>query len=272
MNQSSRLRAIMTRRFSCRLPVLSLVIAALGIAFAGSAQATTIINPGFNLFVTLAGSNFFFGAPVPNPQFVSFEGNPVGAFDFGSGPVFTGDTDTIVERTQPANLGGGSDTIDIEIVALSLVSVSPVDLGFGAGFEDMFINLNTSSPTLQSTMTIVDAGEGQPHGTFDSTLNFSFDVVGSVGGFYATLEKTLTATNQPWQHEPTAPQLIDGVNHLLNTLDETNDFWPDGIVIHDDGSGTAIHVTRTPEPSTLMLFGLGAVGLLGYGWRRRRRV
>ena len=270
MNQSTRLRTLKTRRFSCRLPVLSLVIAALGILFAGNAQAATIINTGFNLFETFPGSNFFFGAPVPNPQFVDFEGNPVGPFDFGSGPVFTGNTDTIVERIQPADLGAGSDTIDIEIVALSLVSVSPVDLGFGAGFEDIFITLNTSSPTLQSTMTIVDAGEGQPHGIFDSTLNFSFDVVGSVGGFYATLVKTLTATNQPWQHEPTAPQLIDGVNHLLNTFDETNDFWPDGLVIHDDGTGTAIHVTRTPEPSTLILCGLGAVGLLAYGWRRKR--
>ena len=66
-----------------------------------------------------------------------------------------------------------------------------MDLGFGAGFEDLHIDLNTSSPSSQSTMTITDTGEGQPHGTFDSTLNFSFDVTGSVGGFYATIEKTV---------------------------------------------------------------------------------
>ena len=40
---------------------------------------------------------------------------------------------------------GSMDTIDIELVALSLVSVGPVDLGFGAGFEELFITLNTSS-------------------------------------------------------------------------------------------------------------------------------
>ncbi len=258
--------------FSCRLPALSLVIAALSILFAGSVQATTIINPGFNLFHTEPGSSFFFGNPVPNTQFVDFEGDPFGIFDFGDGNglVFVSDTDTIVERIQPANLGGGSDTIDIEIVALQLVSIAPVDLGFGAGFEDIFIGLNTSSPSFQSTMTITDTGEGQPHGAFDSTLNFSFDVTGSIGGFYATLEKTITATNQDWQHEPTGSLLIGGINHLLNTFDETNDFWPDGLVIHDDGTDTAIHKTRaTPEPTSLALL---VVGGLGIAWRRRKRA
>lgn len=105
-------------------------------------------------------------------------------------------------------------------------------------------------------MTIFDTGEGQPHGTFDSILNFSFDVTGSVGGFYATLEKTLTATDQDWQHEPTASLLIGGINHLLNGLDETNDFWADGLVLHDDGTGTAIHTAKAaPEPGTVLLFG-----------------
>jgi len=263
MNRPTRPRTLRTRMFSCRLPALLLVIAALGIVFAGNAQATTTIDPGFNLFHTRPDTFFFFGPPVPNPQFVNFEGVPLDLFDFGDGNglVFVGDTDTIVERLQPANLGP-SDTIDIELVALQLVSTGPVDLGFGAGFEDIFIDLNTSSPSFQSTMTITDTSEGQPHGTFDSTLNFSFDVTGSVGGFYATLEKTITATDQDWQHEPTGSMLIDGINHRLNTLDETNDFWPIDFVIHDDGTGTAIHTARAanfPEPSSLTLLALGGL-------------
>ena len=146
MNRPTRLRTLRTRMFSCRLPALLLVIAALGSPFAGSAQATIIIDPGFNLFQTVPVSTFFFGPPVPNPQFVNFEGVPLDLFDFGDGNglVFVGDTDTIVERLQPANLGP-SDTIDIELVALQLVSTGPVDLGFGAGFEDIPNRSNTAA-------------------------------------------------------------------------------------------------------------------------------
>jgi hypothetical protein len=33
-----------------------------------------------------------------------------------------------------------------------------------------------------------------------------------------------------------------------------------------------INGTPVPEPSTLTLFGLGSLGLLGFGWRRRKQA
>ena len=233
----------------------------LSVTSAGVASADTLISAGWDLLKTQPGTQFWFPT-IPNPQVIDLEGLPIGTIDLGSGPIDVGATDTIIERVSDADIDTFPDVIDIEIVALSLQSVAPVDLGFGAGFEDIFITLNTSSPSIQSQMTITDAGEGEPHGTFDSVLNFSFDLVGSVGGFYATIEDTFTATNQDWQHAPTNNLQIDGVNHLLNGLDETGDFWADGLVTHSAGANTL--VTRTapvPEPATAVLVALGLGGM-----------
>jgi len=249
----------------------STLVLALCMTFTGMARASTIIEPGFDLFQTTAGGTSFDFPTIPNPQIVDFEGNPLGCFDFGSGCVSTGEADTIVQRLDiTLDFAGSSDTIDIEIVALSLVSTNPVDLGFGAGFEDLFITLNTSSPSTQSSMTIFDTGEGSPHGTFDSLLNFSFDVVGSVGGFYTTIEKTFTSNGNDWQHAPTGEPLIDGINHLLDGSTENRDIWLDGLALHDTAGGQHT-VSAVPEPGTALLVGVGLVGLAAHRRRRPRR-
>lgn len=238
----------------------SAAIAALSMTFSGVAGATTVVEAGFDLYQT-TGASFNFNT-VPIPQIVDFEGSPLGVFDFGTGAIGVGDADTIVERLTFANLGLGPDTIDIELVALSLVSVGPVDLGFGAGFEDLFITLNTSSPSIQSTMTLSDTGEGSPHGTFDWGINFSFDVIGSVGGFYLTIEQADIAIAN-WQHAPTGAPVIDGINHLLDGITENSDFWVDGTV-SGPLQGT---LSTVPEPGTGVLVGVGLAGLAA---RRRR--
>jgi hypothetical protein len=117
-------------------------------------------------------------------------------------------------------------------------------------------------------MTIFDTGEGSPHGTFDSTLNFSFDVTGGIGGFYATIEQTFISAGTAWGHDHASDaRLIDGVNHNLDGgggHSHSEDFHlAAGEVLH-----TGPHpVVNTPEPSTGLLLGLALLGAVFKGRR-----
>src|SRR5206468_8322608 len=103
-----------------------------------------------------------------------------------------GNTDTIVQRQADAilpvqNTGTPSQaTIPIQMVALSLQSVNPVNVG--GSFFDVFVHLN---PALSSTgtMTIIhdflDNGTAFAEGTFTSVfnpLNFTLELAPVGGG------------------------------------------------------------------------------------------
>ena len=68
----------------------------------------------------------------------------------------------------------------------------------------------------------------------------------------------------------------------MQTIDLPGDFLSqtlETIRVIDTGSNpfyqrillNGVTVEVIPEPSTITLFGLGAIGLFGYGWRRRKR-
>jgi hypothetical protein len=113
-----------------------------------------------------------------------------GTMEFGGvplDPVLGGPTDTLVQRLQTATLTGpgDSDTVDIEIQALNLVSIDPITVTFNGeqdGVFDVHVSLS-DQPQNTGSMTITQTS--QQGGTFDSNLpvlaKLDFVEVGGLG-------------------------------------------------------------------------------------------
>jgi hypothetical protein len=251
----------------------AMIFVVFGLIFAlvlsGVSQADFIVAPGWDLLDTLPGTNFL-GIP--------FTGVDLGSFNFG-GPIGvkgTGNTDTIVQRLAAANTepGPGTDTIPIELVALQLVSVNPIDLGAGPDFHYVTLQSARGGPASTGSMDITF---NNPNGgIFDSLINVFFDIrMGSLNGpIILSNNLPLTSDDVPWGRiAPPGAVTIPGVNLLLKgngTPDQ--DFWPIGPF--DEGHPQALHRVQaaTPEPSSLLLLGIGILGILGYGWRKRKKA
>ncbi|MFQ5416172.1 MAG: IPTL-CTERM sorting domain-containing protein [Myxococcota bacterium] len=247
----------------------------LGISMvAASTVLATDVQPGHDLFVTRAGTEYDFAGNF-GLGLVPLQGNPFGNFDFGSGPVGVDDVDTIVRRLSTATQA--SPTIPIEIVALELVSVSPVDIGNGP--EDLFVSFNSM---VSGQMTINGIGtDGDPHGTFDSNMTFNFDVSGSTSGFLGTIQDSLTQSGAPWRHLPVQGiPIINGVNHFLNGTGAENDFWPTdlvqeahpGVGVHVAGAGVLPNVIPTVSEWGMIVMALLGTALATVAIRRQSLV
>jgi hypothetical protein len=234
---------------------------------------------GSDYFATQGGTFFDFGpgiGPVP------FMGLPIGP----------GNTDTIVQRQADAAIGGAA--IPIQITALSLKSVAPVNVG--GSFFDVFVTLDPAHLANDTgTMSIMGTLAG---GTFTSSLNVFFDAhfqpVGAGSPFDVFSNVTLANAGATWG--PTPPPGIVIVNGPDdNTAADQNanmhsgrgtgevDFFlvgqgangSGGRLVETGVTGNEAHIVGTalpfiPEPSSLTLAGLGVTFLFGYTWRKRR--
>lgn len=244
------------------------VLTSLFILIAGSSvsQAGYVVEMGHDLFRTDTAYLNLGSGPIP------FEGVPLGTFDW-SGTTWDnedlGNTDTIIERKGAAVTGGSGETappIPIELVALQLVSVDPIDVGAGLGFH--YATLQAGTP---STGTMDITFDDELGGSFASFFDVFFDLrIGALDGpILFSGFKTFTSTGVAWAREPTDPDAIklDGINYLLDGGTISEDFWPP-VGVHDAGDGSQhIVSTATPEPTTICLLGLGGLLL-----SRRKRA
>ncbi len=181
------------------------------LVFSGVSQADFIVAPGWDLLDTLPGTQF-----MGNP----FTGVDLGSFDFGApiGVKGTGNADTIVQRLAEANTepGPGTAGIPIELVALQLVSVNPIDPGPGLDFYYVTLQSARGGPASTGSMAITF---NDPNGgTFDSFFNVFFDFrKGALNGpIILSNNLNLTADDVPWGRiAPPGAVTIAEVNHLL---------------------------------------------------------
>lgn len=251
-------------RFS---PVLGVALVAASWAVPTVTRADFSVGAGFDLFITQPGTTF---------MSESFLGVPLGVFDFGSGDVNTGSTDTIVRRDELVLGSPGVGTIDIELVALSLRSVNMINLG--AGFDHYFITLDTTKDNTGKMDIRIDSDDDG--GTFQSFFDVFFDLrIGAIDGTVVSSGSLTMKTenwdagapdddDMPWEREPppgVAVPLVDGVNRFLNGVDSATDFWGSAVEVHPSGAQHV--VSSVPAPGALLL---GSMGLGLVGWVRRR--
>ncbi len=176
---------------------------------------------------------FFYPGSLPFTGVVEFVGNPPGTF-LGQP---TGAADTIVERQGNAALPDPppqTDTIPIEIVELSLVSVSPITVTPGPTLWDVEVDLSGFAPST-GTMTIRhnDAFGGDYDAQLDVCPLLTFRETGppfrvQIQDYCLDVNpagQAIAVNGQPWSH--TAQPLVSplsGPNFFV--IGQTNHSGP----------------------------------------------
>lgn len=228
----------------------------LGVALAwpSTSRADLTVHSGWDLLATGSGTTV---------NWVPFQGVPLGTFDFGGsiGLQNVGNTDTIIYRpTDTTGSAGGTVAFTAYLAALQLRSVSQVSFGGGPlGYYYLTLQSVRGGPASTDTGLMTFNADPNVGGTFTDTLDVFFDVrFGSLTGPIVLSDACmLNNAGAAWTHDGSSAPVIDGVNHLLNGTDTSQDFWP-GYIAHSDSLGN-IHII--PEPSGLVLFGLGVLAL-----------
>jgi hypothetical protein len=181
----------------CHFSILKvLAILVLGGSISASAQ-----NAGFDLFQTGSGTS----VNLPNIGVVQLQGVPIQSS--------TGNTDTIIQRTQNVPAGGGS--VNVDVFALFMKSTAPVS--FNGSSADVYITINNSGGKISTSVLpqpdSLSASTGSvtvnTGGTFDSNITVNADVIfvkagasvtdpANYLGHQSAPSTTLSSTNSTW--------------------------------------------------------------------------
>ena len=206
------------------------------------------IDPGFDLFETTSGT--FVDLPVIG--IVPLEGDPGPLAPLGN----LGNTDTIVERLQGSGAPFDPPTdlvvIDIELVALSLRSVSPVDIS-GTLFDLELISGSLLGEPGNPTGSMTIRHENSAGGSFSATLpvdvRLIFTEVGNpLNTFEDNIQKVFTSS-APWSHNPPS-------GYPQDPTFPAGGFFPTGIILEDAPSPPpAQHVVRPANDGSQVIGG-----------------
>jgi hypothetical protein len=194
-------------------PVLLLLAAVVA---AVPALADEVILHGLDVWYTPSGganitvnipAGFFCGgnsAPIAS-KLIPLKGRPVVTAPAGA----LNPGDTVVDRPVDAPFNGGlSTTTQLQIRALSLVSVNAFSIACPSGLTEVW-NTEVSLNGAQTSGTIVirRAAVGDPGGDFDASfpVNAKIQFVNAANGSrtgFLTDNPTITTLNACWTHQP----------------------------------------------------------------------
>jgi hypothetical protein len=257
----------------------TIVVGIIGLTLAfgeGAARADQIVL-GSDYFTSAPGTQFDFGSGI---GVVPLKGLPIGP----------GSTDAVMQRLQDATLGGPG--IPIQITALSLQSIAPVNIG--GNFYSVFITLDPKPTAVNSphpygsAMTdsglMVISGTAANGGTFsamfDEYLDVNFVPIKTGATIAAKLDVQMYVTNGVWgPSPPPGTAIVSGIagNQYANRHTGLSASQADFFVTTEvsEVAGNSVYVIdppppASPEPGTLGLACLAAAGLASYAWRRTR--
>jgi hypothetical protein len=223
-------------------------------------SARDSIPAGFDFFETIAQGTVFHFEKMPIPagffsqrseEFdrpVGFRGRPLPSVYFNGLDV--SQVDTVVERKAPVDVSlGASASASIELVALALESIEPIEVKVGKRTElwDVQVDVSSKRPS-QGQMSITKTDE--EGGVFDAdflvlpVLTFTRQCDGKqrildVGALPVSsdLDKMLTmrARQAPWRHTAQNVLMIQGLN---------DNFGPAGATV--ENNEVCSHGTQPP--------------------------